>query len=98
MPVMRFSPGEAAPRAGSYELVLEWGERTGIEMQMQPGQQLPAVSVPSDGELWWVEREPTSKPTLPHTRLLDPLREISGDCPESIIIKKAGRQSTSLPV
>lgn len=65
MPVMRFSPGELAPRAGSYELVLEWGERAGVEAQMQRGKRLPAVSVPSDGELWWVEREPTNEAVHP---------------------------------
>jgi len=62
VPIVRFIPGEPAPRAGSYELVLQWGERTGIAAQLQRGQLLPAVSVQSDGELWWVEREPTSEP------------------------------------
>lgn len=61
MPVIRFIPGEPAPRAGSYELVLQWGERTGIAAQMQRGQPLPAVSVQSDSELWWVECEPMSE-------------------------------------
>jgi hypothetical protein len=65
VPVVRFIPGEPAPRAGSYELVLQWGERTGIAAQLQHGQPLPAVSVQSGDELWWVECEPMSEPAPP---------------------------------
>ena len=62
MPVVRFTPGEPAPRAGVYDLVLEWGERTGIEAHMQRGEPFPTASVPADDDLWWVEREPTRRP------------------------------------
>jgi hypothetical protein len=89
---VRFSPGEPAPRAGFYELVLEWGESTGIETQVRHGQPLPAVTMQADGELWWVEREPTSEPVLP-------LRSArSRGAPQRAALQRSRTAGAALPI
>jgi hypothetical protein len=57
MPIFRLPPGAIAPAAGSYALLREWGEPTGLLVALQRGEQLPLVAAEQDGPVWWVARE-----------------------------------------
>jgi hypothetical protein len=43
VPVVRFEPGDVAPRAGTYALTGEWGEPAGESASVSCGQRLPLV-------------------------------------------------------
>jgi hypothetical protein len=52
--ILRLSPGEATPWAGTYALVREWGEPTGVAVWRDKGDALPLITVSEEGPLWYV--------------------------------------------
>jgi hypothetical protein len=57
MPVVRYRPRDRVPRDGTYALVHEWGEPTGIAVSCEQGDRLPLVAVAAEGPLWYVLAE-----------------------------------------
>lgn len=55
MPVLRLSPGEAAPWEGTYALVGHYGEPLGFALRRNAGEPLPlvAIGVSHEPPLWW---------------------------------------------
>lgn len=55
MPIHRHSPGEIAPRSGTYALVGHYGEPLRLTVERIKGDRLPlAIAGKEFGELWWV--------------------------------------------
>jgi hypothetical protein len=53
MPVVRFRPGEMAPRTGTYALTTEW-ETTSVSVCCNKGERLPLVAVADEEPHWFV--------------------------------------------
>ena len=54
MAIVRLGPGEDVPWAGTYALVHEWGEPTGVAIWRDKGERLPLITVAAEGPLWFV--------------------------------------------
>jgi len=53
MPVIRYEPGDVAPRDGSYAVTTEW-ETTTVAMWRNKGERLPLLTVAAEGPHWYV--------------------------------------------
>jgi hypothetical protein len=53
MPVVRYRPGDSAPRTGTYVLTTEW-ESTEVALWCNQGERLPLATAAIEGPLWYV--------------------------------------------
>lgn len=53
MPIVRFEPGDEAPRDGTYAVMTPW-KTTGVAMWLRQGERLPLLTVTAEGPLWYV--------------------------------------------
>jgi hypothetical protein len=53
VPIVRFEPGDEAPRAGTYALTGEWGEPAGESALVALGERLPLADT-ATGPRWYV--------------------------------------------
>ena len=64
MPVIRYEPGDIAPRAGIYALVGHYGEGTNRTVRRDAGQRLPFWAGPAEvGPFWFVLVEEAGEQT-----------------------------------
>jgi hypothetical protein len=53
MPVVRYKPGENAPREGTYAVTTEW-LTTEVAVWCRQGERLPLITAAVEGPLWYV--------------------------------------------
>jgi hypothetical protein len=74
MPIVRFEPGAQAPRAGTYDLCGEWGERVGESVTVNADDVLPLVDAHVNPRWYVLVGVPSSPDADAHIRARKAMR------------------------